>query len=293
MPSLTPGVTTMSRVARLSLSMLAVTSLGGCGKSDEAKVRAAIAAKFPDGKPRCMPLRTDAVGIHVPYDRGGTLYYPSTGPTSPLRHLYVLYAAPADVSVPEVVLLLLQQGVASKVAVQATMDTETTGPGPLVVSAAGWHSHPDWVRHDRRSFEVDLYLVADQDPRFAYAVYTEARFSNGNFPSLTYGGRLPPSDRHYVLPTRVPYAVSVVTAACSTEQVEAIPKIRHSTLWNGTPVVWADVEWRQDVPDWMRAPAFSRVAVSGNTDSVTGVRRASTGFAVDGDKLTYVEEERP
>ncbi len=285
--------TAARRLACALTVLLGAMGTCGCGKSDGAKVREAIAAKFPDGKLRCMPLQRGAVGIHVPSYQGNAPYYPPTGPTSPLLHLFVFYAAPSEAQVPEVVSLLSSDGVLSKVTVQATVDAEATGQGPMVVSPEGWHSHPNWFRHDRRSFGVDLYLVADQDPRFGYDVYTEARFSNGNFPSLLYGGKLPPPDTHYVLPTRVPYALSVVGAACSTEHVAAVENVRHATLWNGMPVVWADVTWRQVVPDWMRTPAFSRAAVRGNTGSVAGLRRASTGFSIEGDRLSYVEEERP
>ncbi len=293
MPRVARGWLGAGRLACVFPALLAAGAAGGCGKSDVAKVREAVAAKFPGGRPRCMPLLREAVGIHVPSYNGVAPYYPPTGPTSPLRHLFVLYAAPSDAPVPEVVSLLSGDGILSKVTVQATVDAEATGQGPLVVSPEGWHSHPSWFRHDRRSFGVDAYLVADQDPRFAYDVYTEARFSNGTFPSLLYGGKLPPVDSHYVLPTRVPYALSVVSAACSTERVASVENVRHATLWNGMPVVWADVTWRQDVPDWMRTPAFSRAAVRGNTGSVAGLRRASTGFSIEGDGLSYVEEERP
>ncbi len=273
--------------------MLAALAVCGCGRSDEAKVRAAVVAKFPDGKPRCLSLSQEEVGIHVPTFRGAVPYYPPTGPTSPLRHLYVLYAALTKAPVPELVELLASVGIATRTDVEATVDLETTGPGPLVVSAPGWRSHPDWFRHEVRTRSVSIYRVADHDPRFAFDVFTDARFSNGNFPSLVYGGPLPPADSHYVLPTRVPYALSVVNAACSTERVDAIENVRRAALWNGTPVVWADIVWRQDVPDWMRTPAFSRAAVQVGTEPVAGARRVSTVFSIAGEKLTYVEEERP
>ncbi len=274
-------------------AMLAALAVGGCGQSDEARARAAVMAKFPDGQRRCMPLSREQVGIHVPNFRGSVPYYPATGPTSPLRHMFVLYAAPSRFPVPELVTLLAEAGLATKLEVQASADLETTGLGPVVVSAQGWRSHLAWFHHERRTMGVSIWLVPEGDPRFDYGVFTDARFSNGNFPSLVYGDPLPSVDVHYALPTRVPYALSVVSSACSTERVEAVTHARRTTLLNGMPVVWADVTWRQDVPDWMRTPAFSRAAVRGNTGSVQGLRTASTGFAVDGDRLTYVEEQRP
>jgi len=95
--------------------------------SQEAEVRQATQDKFSDGMRRCLQLSPEAVGIHVPVVQDGTLYYPSSGLTSPLRHLFIFYAAPEGRPVPELVAALARRGVLDRAVVHATVNVEVPG----------------------------------------------------------------------------------------------------------------------------------------------------------------------
>ncbi len=252
-----------ARSARRAWATALVLTLSGCGRSEEAKIFAALKAKFPDGQRQCFGLSGDTVGIHVSLPFGGTLFYPSKGPTAPTRHLFVFYAATATDPVPELVGLLTGQGVLKKEQVEATIDVETTGLGPQTISKAGWYTHEDWYRHAVTRFPVDIYVTNGFDPRFSYDVHTslqDVAYPPQNFPSRTFSNPLPADGQHYVIPTVSPYALSVVTAACAMEAPTDVENVRTIHNWIGQAGVRADVTFSQDVPAWMTTPAFSRAA---------------------------------
>lgn len=273
-------------VAAISLAL----ALSGCGRSQESKVLAALRAKFPNGQQQCFGLSGDTVGIHISLPFGGTLFYPSTGPTAPTRHLFVLYAAPASEPVPELVGMLAEQGVIRKEQVQATVDVEATGLRPQTISKAGWFVHEPWFRHTLTKFPVDIYVTAGFDSRFQYEVHTslqDVAYPPQNFPSRTFSNPLPPDGQHYVIPTVSPYALSVVTAACANEtpEVRAVKTVRN---WIGQEGVQADVTFSEDVAPWMRTPAFSRAAPGQRQTAIGAPRHASILFIPNDDgSLTY------
>ena len=271
--------------------------MAGCGRSQEAEVRAALEAKFPGGGRQCFPLSPDTVGIHVSLPQGATLFYPSTGPTAPTHHLFVFYAGRADQPVPELVRLLAEQGLLRKEQVEATIDVETSGEGPLTITKAGWHTHGTLYHHAVSTFPVDIYLTARSDPHLNYDVHTavhDVAYRAENFPSRAFSNALPPDGEHYVISTISPYALSVVTAACVQETVTAVSDVKTVHGWLGTPATQATVTYSEDVPPWMTTPAFSRVA-SGPRQGAFGAPRQATILFTQGEdgKLTYMEEERP
>ena len=273
--------------------MVLLLGMCGCGRSQEADVRDAISAKFPDGKRRCLELSTGVVGIHVARGSGGTLYYPATGPTSPIRHPFVFYAAPASAPVPELVADLATRGVLKKEEVQATVDTVTSGLGPQIVSASGIYSHEQWHKHQSSSFPVSIYETRQADDAFDYRVQASDRLSvlsSVSFPSRIYDGPLPPVDQDYLIPTITPYALSVVTAACFVETADRVTNIRQSQAFDGGQLMEADVTFDQAPAAWMLTPAFSRAALGNGTDSITKPRHATVVFRIVDGKLSYLQE---
>ena len=284
-----------ARSARRAWATALVLALSGCGRSEEAKVLAALKAKFPDGQRQCFGLSGDAVGIHMSLPFGATLFYPSTGPTAPTRHLFVFYAASATDPVPELVGMLADQGVLKKEQAEATIDVETTGLGPQTISKAGWYTHEDWYRHAVTRFPVDIYVTNGFDPRFSYDVHTslqDVAYPPQNFPSRTFSNPLPPDGQHYVILTVSPYALSVVTAACAMEAPTDVENVRTIHNWIGQAGVKADVTFSQDVPAWMTSPAFSRAAPGQRRTAIGAPRRATILFTPGDDgKLTYMDED--
>ena len=226
---------------------------------------------------------------------GATLFYPGTGPTAPTRHLFVFYAAPAGDPVPELVGMLIDQGVLKKEQAEATIDAETTGLGPQTISKAGWYTHENWFRHAVTRFAVDIYVTNGLDPHFSYAVHTsmlDPAYPPQNFPSRTFANPLPPEGQHYVIPTISPYALSVVTAACAIEAPSDVENVRTFHNWIGAAGVKADVTFIQDVPAWMTTPAFSRAAPGQRRTAIGAPRRATILFApADDGTLTYSGED--
>jgi hypothetical protein len=156
-----------------------VVALTDCARSQEASVRDAIAAKFPDGPRRCLGLAGDIVGVHLPAVAGAN-WFPSTGPTLPLRHAFLFYAAPAADPVPELVgELASAAGVLHRTTFDWTVDTETSGPGPEVVGATGYRYRPNVFHHELAVTPVALYETEPQSAEFDY--HTE--FDNSDPPS--------------------------------------------------------------------------------------------------------------
>lgn len=274
-------------------SMILMLGIGGCGRSQEAEIRDAIKVKFPDGKRRCLGLSTDSIGIHVVQRLGETLYYPGAGPTSPVRHAFVFYAIPASAPVPELVADLTARGILKREEVQATVDTETSGLGPQIVSADGIYSHQQWVRHKSNSFPVSIYETHPADDAFDYQVQASARLSilsSASFPSRIYDDPFPSADQHYAIPTIDPYALSIVTAACFEETVDQVANIRQSQAFGGGQLVEADVTFDQAPPSWMLTPAFSRAAIGNDTASITKPRHATVVLQVMDGRLSYLQE---
>lgn len=265
----------------------------GCGMSQEAEIRQAIRDRFPDGMRRCLQLSPETVGLHVPAVPGGTLYYPSSGLTSPLHHLFVLYAAPEGEPVPELVADLAKRGVVERAVIQATVDVEVHSLGPQVVSVAGISSHDEVYRHESRVVPVALYRTRSADAAFDYVVrasFGQPPFSPPTFPSRVYGGALPPADQHYRIPTVEPYAVSIVAAACVRETPGRITNIREETAFNGEKLIKADVVLDGQAPDWMRTPAFRRAAFGAATPSTEGSRRTTVVLTVSHGRLRFARE---
>lgn len=261
--------------------------------SQEAEIRQAIRDRFPDGMRRCLPLSPETVGTHVPAVPGGTLYYPSSGLTSPLRHLFLFYAAPEGEPVPELVADLAKRGVVERTVIQATVDVELHSLGPQVVSAAGIYSHDEVYRHESRVVPVALYQTRSADEAFDYVVrasFGQPSFSPPTFPSRAYGGALPPAEQHYRIPTIEPYAVSIAAAACVKETPGRITNIREETAFNGERLVKADVVLDEQAPDWMRTPAFRRAAFGTVTPSTEGSRRTTIVLTVSDGRLRFARE---
>jgi hypothetical protein len=277
----------------LAVAAIALTAVSGCGRSQEAEVRAAIRERFAAGPRRCLGLAGDVVDIHVDPGRGGTFYYPSAGITSPLRHAYVFYAARDGAPVPELVRELVGLGLLHETVVTAAIDVESTGVGPRLVSASVHQGREQWFRHDTRAFPVAIYATAPQDGRFEYETrrtQSGRPFAPPGFPSRMYADPLPPPDRHYVIPIVEPYALGIVKAACFPETVGAVGTIRKVTSWGGDEFVHADVAFEEHPLAWMSSPAFRRAAIGSDTPSLTAPRRAVVSFREVAGKLTYVSE---
>lgn len=276
--------------------MAVLLVLGYCapGNAQEDQVRDAVAAKFPDGRRRCLRLSTDVVGLHVPQANGGTLFYPSTGPTSPTRHPFVFYAARDDDPVPDLAADLAGRGLLKRSVVEATVDTEVGSVGPEVRYGQNgmFVSHPTVYRHTLRRFPVAIYEAAAASPDFGYEVRTPMLYVAPNLPSRLYDGPPPPADMHYSVPTTEPYAISVVAAACFKEQVEAVSNVGPfaTPFGLGGPMLQADVTLSPEPPAWMLTPAFSRAALGPNTPPINKPRNVTVLLRQDGGRLTYVEE---
>lgn len=280
------------RIGCVIMSILPL-ALPGCGRSQEAKVIDAIEAKYPGGQPRCLGLG-NLPGVHVAVQSDERLFYPSTGPTAPANHLFILYAARSGDPVPELVTDLAGRGMLTKVTVQATVDAETSGNGPQMVSATGIYFHPTWYAHRTGSFAVDIYETPPFDVAFGYAVQAPIRrpwAPIGSFPSRLYDGPLPPPDRHYAIPTIDPYAVSIATAACFRETIDRVTAIRIKEAINGDHFMEADVLFAEHPAEWMTTAAFRRAAMGPNTDSFTKPRLATVILKMSGDQLAYAYEK--
>ena len=108
---------------------------------------------------RCLGLSSDVVGIHAGGGpRAAAFFYPSTGPTDPLRRAYVFYAGPADAPVPELVQELAAAGKLRQSVVDATADFEEQGPALESVSpVTGLRVRPIVYRHERKVLPVAIY----------------------------------------------------------------------------------------------------------------------------------------
>ncbi len=251
---------------------------------------AAIQAKYPDGKPRCLGL--GGVGIHVRVALNQTLYYPSIGPTSPLNHLFVLYAAPSADPVPELVADLARRGILAKVTVPATIDAETTGYGPPPNGGRVADGLGKWISHRITRFDVDVYQTRPFDGSFGYETNTSAQYlySSTSFPSRLYDVPLPPFDTHYAIPTVEPYALSVVTSVCFPETPDHVVGVQLKPTLDGGQYMEADIVFDEHPADWMSGPAFIRAAVTPNTPSLTKPRLATIVLAMRNGQLTYARE---
>jgi len=282
------------RLTCAGVAVLLVFGYCASGNAQEDQVRDAVAAKFPDGRRRCLRLSTDVVGLHVPQANGGTLFYPSTGPTSPTRHPFVFYAALDADPVPDLVADLAGRGLLKRSVVEATVDTEVGSVGPEVRYGQNgmFVSHPTVYRHTLRRFPVAIYEAAAASPDFGYEVRTPMLYVAPNLPSRLYDGPPPPADMHYSVPTTEPYAISVVAAACLKEQVEAVSNVRPfaTPFGLGGPMLQADLTLSPEPPAWMLTPAFSRAALGPNTAPINKPRTVTVLLRQDGGRLTYVEE---
>lgn len=260
-------------------------------------MRDAIAAKFPDGPRRCLGLAGDIVGVHLPAVAGAN-WFPSTGPTLPLRHAFLFYAAPAADPVPELVgELASAAGVLHRTTFDWTVDTETSGPGPEVVGATGYRYRPNVFHHELAVTPVALYETEPQSAEFDY--HTE--FDNSDppsrppsrLPSRRYGDPLPPADGHYRVPVVVPYALGMVDSACYPEMVADASDVRALHGWDGSERVEATVTFDPHPPSWMAAPAFRRAAVGPSSEPVGQPRRVVVVFEPTRDgTLKYVTKVR-
>ena len=274
---------------------LGIMGLSGCGQSQESRVRAAIAAKFPDGVRRCLGIASNVVGIHSDGGRDATsFYYPGTGVTDPLRRAYVFYAAPAAAPVPELVQELVAAGKLHGTVVDATADHQLQVPGREVVEPSGLRARPPAYRHEATVIPVAIYETAVQDPDFDYATRFPLRgvmsYPAGGFPSRMYPGPLPPADTSYQIPTVEPYATSIVVRACVPETVGAVGAVREVHDLIGVAHVEADVEFDARPPAWMSTPAFHRATMGPDTPPMDALRRATILFDVAAGGLTYVRE---
>ena len=222
------------------------------------------------------------------------MWYPSTGPTSPVRHLFVFWAARADAPMPELVADLADRGVLTKVTVEVHTDAETTALGAQIVSASGIYDHPTLYRHLNRTFPVDIYTTKPFDDAFGYVRQTTLgpSFMQGSgFPSQLCDRPLPPPDTHYLVPTTQPYAISTVSATCFPETLDGVDATRVKDHLFGGHYMEADVHFTEHPPAWMQTRIFQRAAIGPDTPSITKPRRATVILNMDGDKLTYVREE--
>ena len=270
-----------------------ILTLPGCGKSQESKVIQVIEAAFPNGHRRCLNFAGASVGIHVAAAFGETLWFPSTGVTSPINHAFVFWASRADAPVPELVADLAERGIIKKATVDATIDAEASQLGPQAISPQGIYYHPTIYRHRTSSFPVDIYTTKAFDDGFGFALQTQGpTFAQpASFPSRLYDTPLPPPDQHFLVPTTTPYAVSLAMSACFPETLDGVDAIRDKTNFLGARTLEADVRFGQHPPDWMLTPAFGRAAIGPDTPSITRPRHATVILKVDGDTLSYLSEE--
>lgn len=277
-----------SLIACLSLTLQA------CGRSQKSQVIHEITSRFPNGKTRCLQLG-NLPGIHVGQHVAGTLYYPSAGPTSPINHLFVFYAARFGQPLPELVADLLDRGMLTKETVQATADQETSTVGPQVVSPTGNYSNLTIYSHRSTSFSVEVYTTKPYDPALAYAIQMPVRqvwAPTGSFPSRLYDVPLPANDRHYTIPTIDPFALSIVAGACLTETPDRVQEIRVKDAADGGHFAEADVLFEQHPPAWMTTRAFRRAALGPDVDWIDKPRLATIVFKMTGDgKLSYAYEK--
>ena len=278
------------------IAVLLVLGYCASGNAQEDQVRDAVAARFPDGRRRCLRLPGDAVGLHVAQPAGGTLFYPSTGPTSPTRHPFIFHAAPADGAVPDLVADLAGRGLLKRSVVEATVDAEVGSVGPEVRDGPNgmFVSHPTVYRHTFRRFPVAIHETAAASPDFGYDVLTPIPYTPSNLPSRLYDVPLPPANVHYSVPTTEPYAISVVASACLKEQVGAVSNVKPfaTLLGLGGPMLQADVTLSPEPPAWMLTPTFSRAALGPNTAPIDKPHTVTVILRQDGGKLTYVEERQ-
>jgi hypothetical protein len=277
------------------LAACVLLALPGCGKSQESKVIQAIEAAFPGGHRRCLGLAGTTVGIHVAATTfGETLWFASTGVTSPISHAFVFWAGRAAAPVPELVADLAGRGILTKTTVNATVDTESSQLGPQTVSN-GYYFHPTLYRHRTENFPVDIYVTKPFDDGFQYVLQTQGgpSFAHyASFPSRLYDTPLPPPDQHYAIPTITPYAVSLVTSACFAETLDGIDSIRDTTNFLGARTLEVDVRYGQHPPDWMLTPAFQRAAIGADTPSITKPRLATAILKIEGGMLSYMREDQ-
>lgn len=278
------------------MTILLVLGYCAAGNAQEDQVRDAVAAKFPDGRRRCLRLSADVAGIHIAQNNGGTLFYPSTGPTSPIRHTFVFYAARDDEPVPDLVADLAGRGLLKRSVVEATVDTELSSIGPEVRYGQNgiFVSHPTVYRHTLRRFPVAIYETTSASPDLGYEVRTPISYGSVNLPSRLYDGPLPPADMHYLVPTTEPYAISVVVDACLKERVEAVSNVRpFATRFGlGGTMLQADVRVSPEPPAWMLTPTFSRAALGPTTAPINKPRTVTVLLRQEGGRLTYVEEQQ-
>ena len=277
------------------LAVVALLGVTGCGRSQEARVRAAISAKYPDGMRRCLGIASNSVGIHADGGPGTTaFYYPGTGITSPLRRAYVFYAAPAAAPVPDLVRELAAAGKLHETVVDATADRQLQVPGREVVRPSGLRERLPAYRHEVAVIPVAIYETAGLDPDFDYLTRFPLRgvmsYPAGGFPSRMYSGALPPSDTSYQIPTVEPYATNIVVRACVPEALGAVHAVREVRDLLGGAHVEADVEFDPRVPGWMATPAFRRAAMGPDTAPLDAPRRVTILFDVADGDLTYVRE---
>ena len=274
---------------------LAFMGLSGCGQSQESRVRAAIAAKFPNGMRRCLGIASNVVGIHADGGRDATsFYYPGTGVTDPLRRAYVFYAAPDATPVPELVRELVAAGKLHETVVDATADRQVQVPGREIVRPSGLRARLPAYRHGATVIPVAIYETAVQDSDFDYATRFPSRgvmsYPAGGFPSRMYPGPLPPADTSYQVPTVEPYATSIVVRACVPETAGAVRAVREVHDLFGAAHVEADVEFDARSVAWMSTPAFHRATMGPDTLPMDAPRRATILFDVAGNGLAYVRE---
>ncbi len=279
-----------------AVALACLLALASCGKSEGSKVLAAIKARFPDGQQRCLGMSGDAVGLHLSKPSNGVLFFPSTGWTSPLRHLFVFWAGPASEPPPELAVLLAQHDVLKRVVVEGTLDVKTSGIGPAGPQAkAGYRTHVGWVHHERTPYPVAIYLTRRYDPRFGYEAHSLQRdnYALASLQSRAADGPLPPEDQDDPMQMATPYALSIVSSTCAVETPARVASAEDIRLWDGTPAVQAEVDYAEAAPPWAKLPAFTRTALGSESAPFTQERRATIMFAVEGDHLRYVEEKRP
>lgn len=239
----------------------------------------------------------DIVGLHLPTVAGAN-WFPSTGPTLPVRPAFLFYAAPAADPVPELIDALAAAGVLHRTMVDWTVDTETSGPDPEVVGATGYRYRPAAYHHGIAVTPVGLYLTEPQAEEFEYrnefsGYAPSPSMPPTRLPSRMYDAPLPPADVHYQVPVVVPDALSMVTAACYPETVADVSDVRALHGWDGSERVEATVTFAPHPAAWMASPAFRRAAAGPSTEPIDRPRRMVLAFEPTRDgTLKYVTEVR-
>ena len=279
-------------------ALFLVLFLAGCGPSEKSQIRHAYEVAFPGGHPMCFGV---SFANNLP-DEPGTVFFPSSGITSPVRHLFVFYVAPSNAPVPEYVKYFQDQDLIQRHDVTATMVHSTSADGPQMISPAGIYYHNTIFQHTFSTFPVSIYTTAPQDPRFSFEprnpnipMFDSGYLRSRNTPvflSRVYDNKLPPPDVDYTIPLMAPYTISLVTGECYNETLDRITDVQQVQSPSGNDLVEADVLLDPHAPDYMKTAIFRRAAnpSAGSVPSLDSPRETKLLFQVVSGKLHYLEE---